>query len=369
MAQVDLSWAVGSGRTGPAAALVRAGEKLEKRGDVAGAEDAYRRADAAGNAEGASDLGVLLFERDDIEAAHAALVRADQRGSGMGAFRLGFLLEETGKPTEAEQAYRRAVERGNEHAASNLTDLLRRRGDHAGAAAIEQPTAHAAGQTEAILAEAERRGIPTLRVDDAEDLLIGMAKTELEQGRTARAEQILREVLDRGRQARGLAALNLGILLQERGDLAGARQAYETALASEDHLAAGAAALNLGHLLATDGEAAEDERLFATAMSSGHPEAAPKAASAACRASDLYQRARQWAPTNSGAGSAPPWNSSLVAMSVSATTPRGLPAMSMTGSASRSWTSSMPASSLNGVSSTAVITWRVITSATVGSRI
>jgi tetratricopeptide (TPR) repeat protein len=257
------------------AALLRDGERWEKRGRLAAAEDAYGRADAAGSAEGASSLGVLLFERGEIDAARAALVRADERGSATGAFRLGFLLEEVGQVAEAEAAYRRAVERGSADAAGNLATMLRRSGDHAGADAVlarrDDVAGHLSG--DAVLAEAVGSGIPTFRVDSADDLSIALAAQEHEQGRTARAEKILREVMATGRPAHGLAALNLGILLEQRGDVTGARHAYETAVASGDTSAAGAAGLNLG-LIAVDGrDFVEAEKMFRVAAESDHPEA------------------------------------------------------------------------------------------------
>jgi Flp pilus assembly protein TadD len=85
---------------------------------------------------------------------------------------------------------------------------------------------------DAVLAESVGSGIPTSRVDSADDLSIALAAQEHGKGRTRRAEQILREVIAGGRPARGLAALNLGILLERRGDVAGARDAYGIALAS-----------------------------------------------------------------------------------------------------------------------------------------
>jgi tetratricopeptide (TPR) repeat protein len=157
---------------------------LEKDGDLVGAEQAYRRADAAGGADGASNLGVLLFERGDVEAARAALERADSRGSGMGAFRLGFLLQETGQTVEAEQAYRRGVERGNKHAANNLAVMLRQRGDHAGAREVEQRIARATGGggADGVVVEGRRRGTPASRVNSAEDDLAWLSG--LQAGRT-----------------------------------------------------------------------------------------------------------------------------------------------------------------------------------------
>ena len=53
---------------------------LEDRGDVAGAEAAYRRADARGDPTGASHLGALLEVHGDVPGAVAAYHRADERG-------------------------------------------------------------------------------------------------------------------------------------------------------------------------------------------------------------------------------------------------------------------------------------------------
>ncbi len=123
---------------------MRRGAELEGLGDRAGAEAAYHRADAAGSAEGAAELGMLLYERGAIAEARAALARADERGSAAGTFRLGFLLDEQGEKAEAEPVYRRAVERGNVHAANNLAVTLSRRGDWAGARELYQRMAQSA---------------------------------------------------------------------------------------------------------------------------------------------------------------------------------------------------------------------------------
>ena len=58
---------------------------LEQRGDLDGAEAAYRRADARGDATGAFNLGGLLAERGDLAGAEAAYRRADERGDAGGA--------------------------------------------------------------------------------------------------------------------------------------------------------------------------------------------------------------------------------------------------------------------------------------------
>ena len=69
---------------------------LEQAGDMAGAEAAYRRADAMGFAGGAYGLGQLLYERSDISGAIEANRRADLLGDADGSFNLGFLLKRSG---------------------------------------------------------------------------------------------------------------------------------------------------------------------------------------------------------------------------------------------------------------------------------
>jgi TPR repeat protein len=53
-----------------------------EKGNLTGAEAAYRRADDRGHAAGAFNLGVLLEERGDLDGAETAYRRAQQRGHG-----------------------------------------------------------------------------------------------------------------------------------------------------------------------------------------------------------------------------------------------------------------------------------------------
>ena len=53
---------------------------LESRGDLVGAEAAYRRADAMGFTDGACGLGQIFYARGDIEGSIAANRRADELG-------------------------------------------------------------------------------------------------------------------------------------------------------------------------------------------------------------------------------------------------------------------------------------------------
>lgn len=74
------------------------------------------------------------------------------------------------------------------------------------------------------------------------------------------------------------ATANLGVLLLEEGDLAGAQAAFERAIASRDANAAPSAAVNLGVLLAQQGDVAGARAAYERAIASGHPDRAPEAA-------------------------------------------------------------------------------------------
>ena len=121
---------------GPAASNL--GALLQQRGDLEGAETAYRRGDERGYGTAASNLGVLLQQRGDLEGAEAAYRRGDERGHGAAAAGVGVLLAQRGDLEGAEAAWRRGDERGDGAAASNLGALLQLRGDLEGAeAALE----------------------------------------------------------------------------------------------------------------------------------------------------------------------------------------------------------------------------------------
>jgi tetratricopeptide (TPR) repeat protein len=78
--------------------------------------------------------------------------------------------------------------------------------------------------------------------------------------------------------ARGLAGFNLGQILQLRGDLDGAGQAYRVTADGPDAETAAMAALNLGILLYENGEVEPAKTMLGRAAESDHAEAGPKAA-------------------------------------------------------------------------------------------
>lgn len=189
--------------------LFAAGVSFERAGDLRAAERAYRRADEAGSAEAAANLGALLFERHRVRAARECLERADARGSAMGSFRLGFLLSEAGE--DGEPAYRRAVDRGSTWAVSNLATILLRRGDHAGAREIYE---HAVDADDPAAATEAR-----LQIRRLDAVLAGRAEAMLEQAAALGNHR---------------AAHDLGEMRSTRGDHAGALKAFRQAETTTD---------------------------------------------------------------------------------------------------------------------------------------
>lgn len=134
------------------------GVLLEEKGDLQGALAAYRRADRRGDVNGTFNLGCLLAEMGDQSGAQAALRSADERGDGAAASNLGVLLEGEGDLAGAFAAYHRGDERGDANAAYNLGLLLAARGDLAGARAAYRRAAErgdAEIRERAVQAEAE----------------------------------------------------------------------------------------------------------------------------------------------------------------------------------------------------------------------
>lgn len=155
------------------------GALLEERGDLAGAEVAYRRGAERGDAMAANSLGFLLHQRGDLAGAEAAYRRGDQSGDGMAAYGLGAILHRRGREAEAQAAYRRAIDAGYNDGWLGVGLLLAK-----------------------------------------------------QRGQEAEAEAAYRKAIDGGatRNELELAAFKLGDLLARRRDVAGARAAYEVAV-------------------------------------------------------------------------------------------------------------------------------------------
>jgi Flp pilus assembly protein TadD len=190
-------------------------------------EQEFRRLDANGDAGGAFNLGVVLHQRGDVEGAIAAYERAEQRGDRDAAFNLGVLLYETGDVDGAVAAWRRSAGRGHVRAAANLLFLSRPRpeSEHGGAIPSGAP---------------------------------GLA--EFEELSYRRADE----------SGTGSGAFNLGAMLHQQGDTAGALAAYERAERRGDP----DAAFNLGVLLYETGDLAGAESAWRRSAGRGHARAA-----------------------------------------------------------------------------------------------
>ena len=92
--------------------------------------------------------------------------------------------------------------------------------------------------------------------------------------------RLFQAAIDTGhRESAGKAALYLGVLLAEQGDVAGAQDAYRQAIDIGDPQAAGGAAVILGRLLhKQQGDIAGAKDAYRQAIDVGHPESAPSAA-------------------------------------------------------------------------------------------
>src|SRR5437764_13894902 len=91
------------------------GNRLARTGDLAGAEEAYVRADEAGDGTAAAYAGLFAESRGHLQDAEAAYRRADERGDGFGAFRLGLLLSRAGDWDAAREAWERSEQRDREN--------------------------------------------------------------------------------------------------------------------------------------------------------------------------------------------------------------------------------------------------------------
>ena len=190
-------------------------------------EREFRRLDANGDAGAAFNLGVVLHQRADVEGATSAYERAERRGDPDAAFNLGVLLYEAGDLVGADAAWRRSAARGHVRAAGNLLFLSRRLRESKRGAAIQSEAA-------------------------------GLA--ELEELSYRRADE----------SGAASGAFNLGAMLHQHGDAAGAAAAYERAERRGDP----DAAFNLGVLLYEAGDLDGAEAAWRRSAGRGHARAA-----------------------------------------------------------------------------------------------
>jgi Flp pilus assembly protein TadD len=193
----------------------------------------YRRRDEDGDAGGAFNLGVVLHQRGDLAGATAAYERAEHRGDPDAAFNLGVLLYEAGDLEGALTAWRRSAARGHVRATANLVFLSRRRND---------PDHGEPGDGDA------GRGSDAARLADFEELAHGRADGS----------------------GAGTGSFNLGVMLQQQGDVGGAIAAYKRAEQRGDP----DAAFNLGVILYESGDLDGAEASWRRSVQRGHTLAA-----------------------------------------------------------------------------------------------
>ena len=108
------------------------GRLLLSHGEVDLAQEAFARGEAEGDVEAIHRLAALFEDHlKDLAAAEAAWARADAAGSLNGAGNLGRLLQERGDFAGAEAAYRRCADRGSWRGLASYGGLLLNRPDAA----------------------------------------------------------------------------------------------------------------------------------------------------------------------------------------------------------------------------------------------
>ena len=145
----------------------------------------------------------------------AAYERAERRGDPDAAFNLGVLLYEAGDLDGANAAWRRSAGRGHVRAAANLLFLSRRRRELELGVAIESEPAGLAEFEELSYRRADESG--------AASGAFNLGAMLHQQGDTAGAAAAYVRAERRGDLD---AAYNLGVLLYEAGDLDGAEAAW-----------------------------------------------------------------------------------------------------------------------------------------------
>lgn len=253
---------------GDGAAADELGLALMQKGELREAEEMFRKAIELGHMQSTVGLGLVLEDLEDLEGAEAAFREAAEHDFPDGAFNLGVLLKDKGDLAGSEEALRKAAEMGVAAAANNLAILLEQRGDLAGAEnAYRQAVDLGFPQAAAALGGLQAR---MGRLDEAEASFrwaaergeisgaVALARLLIEQGNIEAARQAFRPYAE----ANGTnESLLVATMLEELGDLEGAEVAYREAL--EDRI--GVAAFNLGRMLERQGRTKEAKEAFAEA--------------------------------------------------------------------------------------------------------
>jgi len=230
---------------GSTVALFDLGNTLAERHRWSEAIATYERAIALGDTGSWLNLGHVLQEVGDLGGAMRAFREASEAGDSEGTLALAFSLREQGELDQAEDVARRAAEAGNLQAVGVLacwrwdrtlepaleTDL-RAGADHFPSARADlADLLHSTGRTAEARVVLERGA----QLGEKESWLpLGNLYAD-EFGDNVAAEAAYRSGIDSGDAH---CHLNLGVLLEERGDVEGAERHFRLAVAAGDSLAA-----------------------------------------------------------------------------------------------------------------------------------
>jgi len=244
---------------GPARArtLLTIGSERTGRGDLAGAEEAFREALRVepGNPVAEQNLGVVALKRGDLPEAERRLRTATELapGSKQAWATFGSFFLEAGRPEEAGRAWKRALEIDPAFAPAilGLAAIRFRAGDAPGAA----PLAEAALQADPAHLPARRALVdilsalqrPAEALAAAEDLarqplaepsdVLRLAECRVRMGRPEEAERAYRAALERDPRLRN-AHFGLANLHADRGEMDRAEEELRRELELGPHAAA-----------------------------------------------------------------------------------------------------------------------------------
>ncbi|HEV8376058.1 MAG TPA: tetratricopeptide repeat protein [Candidatus Polarisedimenticolia bacterium] len=277
---------------GPKAAF-QLGMILREGGDEAGGERAYRQViDSSDGPElGAAllNLGALLMERNKREAAKETLSRALELGGpterGGAAANLGNLAKDQGDIESAQRFFELAMEcsRDNTPEADDLLEALEAAGrtaevqnrkDALREARVAGGTAGAEHLAKLLMEQGNHSGaVDAFRQAIAFGHPEGTPRAEAELAGQLlpvdEAKKVFHEVIASGHDKWGpMASVNLGVLLEEEGDLQGAKDAYRRGSQFTDPESGGRAARYLGDLQAQEGDVAGAVESYRRAMES-----------------------------------------------------------------------------------------------------
>lgn len=263
---------------------------LQEQKEVEGAASAYRdameRRATPHSGTAALNLGLLLIQLGDEAGASLALEMAaaeeDERLASRAQFMLGSLLEKS-CPEAAADALRRAVALGDHEIAPSAARLLERLLEalHPEAPLPAGKTAAAAGDSASPVVTQPPAAAEANASAPSVDSVFDLALRLDEEGDAAGARRAYERVIAAGAEDLvPAAAFGLAVLLQKQDDDIAARRAYEMAIESGHPRIVPAASLSLGSLLARMGDVAEARTALMRAAEAGHEDIARAAGAA-----------------------------------------------------------------------------------------